>query len=60
VLRPGTDFLILQLAYRDDVSRDRADVARLALETGFEVRCNGAAELRLWDGLTFHLRNHKR
>jgi len=56
VLRPGGDFLILNVSYRGDLGRDREDVGRFADNAGLEVLRNGSADLRLWDAPTFHLR----
>ena len=54
VLRPRGDFVILNFSYRgDDV--DRADVERLAAESGFDVRVSGALPFALWQGVAFHL-----
>jgi SAM-dependent methyltransferase len=57
VLRAGGDFVILNLSYRGDLELDRADARRLAQTAGLRVVRNGAMDLRLWDGATFHLRN---
>ena len=56
VLRGGGDFVILNLSYRGDLEVDRRDVQRLADAVGLSVLRNGATDLRLWDGATFHLR----
>jgi SAM-dependent methyltransferase len=56
VLRPGGDFVILNLSYRGDLARDRQDACRLGEAAGLRVLRNGTADLRLWDGTTFHLR----
>jgi SAM-dependent methyltransferase len=56
VLRPGGDFVILNLSYRGELQLDRRDAARLARQAGLEVLRNGSSDLRLWDGRTFHLR----
>jgi SAM-dependent methyltransferase len=56
VLRPGGDFVILNLSYRGDLELDREDARRLADTTELRVLRNGTADLRLWDGTTFHLR----
>jgi SAM-dependent methyltransferase len=56
VLRAGGDFVILNLSYRGDVELDRQDLRRLAAAAGFCVLRNGTMDLRLWDGVTFHLR----
>src|SRR5690606_8533926 len=56
VLRPGGDFVILNLTYRGDLARDRHELEELAAASGLSVRRNGTRDLRLWDGTTFHLR----
>jgi SAM-dependent methyltransferase len=56
VLRADGDFVILNLSYRGDLELDRQDVGRLAEAAGLEVLRNGTQDLRLWDGVTFHLR----
>jgi SAM-dependent methyltransferase len=56
VLRPGGDFVILNLSYRGDLDLDRQDVRRLGEAAGLRVLRNGTTDLRLWDGATFHLR----
>ncbi len=55
VLRPGGDLVIFEFSYRGDAGRDRDDVSRLALTTGFTVRDSGTRLLSLWDGALFHL-----
>jgi SAM-dependent methyltransferase len=57
VLRAGGDFVILNLSYRGDLELDRQDARRLGEAAGLRVLRNGAADLRLWDGRTFHLRS---
>jgi SAM-dependent methyltransferase len=54
VLRPGGDFVILNLSYRGDLDADRRDLAEFAVPA-FEVRRDGTREFRLWDGAAFHL-----
>lgn len=56
VLKPEGDFLILNFSYRDNLSMDCSDVARLAGAAGFEVVLNGTRPFALWDGAAFHLR----
>jgi SAM-dependent methyltransferase len=56
VLRAGGDFVILNLSYRGDLELDRENARRLAAAAGLRVLRNGTADLRLWDGTTFHLR----
>jgi SAM-dependent methyltransferase len=59
VLRPGGDFVILNLSYRGDLELDRQDARRLGEAAGLRVLRNGTADLRLWDGTTFHLRKRE-
>ena len=56
VLRAPGDLVILNLSYRGDLARDQADAAALAAGAGLQVPRNGSADLRSWDGRTFHLR----
>jgi SAM-dependent methyltransferase len=56
VLRQGGDFVILHLSYRGNPDLDREDARRLGAASGLAVLRNGTADLRLWDGATFHLR----
>jgi SAM-dependent methyltransferase len=56
VLRAGGDLVILNLSYRGDLELDRQDACRLAAAAGLRVLRNGTTDLRLWDGVTFHLR----
>ena len=56
VLKPGGSLLILNFSYRGDGEADRAEIARLARESQFDVRRNGTREFALWDGLAFLLR----
>jgi SAM-dependent methyltransferase len=60
VLRAGGDFLILNLSYRGDLEGDRQDARRLGESAGLHVLRNGTADLRSWDGTTFHLRKPQR
>lgn len=60
VLRPGGDFVILEMSYRGDDALDRDDVMRLALEASFDVVVCGERALSLWDGMAFHLRSPAR
>jgi hypothetical protein len=48
--------VILNLSYRGDLELDRKDARRLGEAAGLRVLRNGTADLRLWDGATFHLR----
>jgi SAM-dependent methyltransferase len=59
VLRPGGDFVILNLSYRGDLELDRQDARRLGEAARLRVLRNGTADLRLWDGTTFHLRKRE-
>jgi SAM-dependent methyltransferase len=54
VLAPDSDFVILNFSYRGDLSRDRADAARLAAGSGLALLRDGTRDLALWDGVTFH------
>ena len=56
VLRPGGDCVILNLSYCGDLELDRQDAHGRAETAGLRVLRNGTADLRLWDGATFHLR----
>jgi hypothetical protein len=56
VLRAGGDFVILNLSYRGDLELDRRDARDLADSAGLHLLRNGTMDLRLWDGVTFHLR----
>jgi SAM-dependent methyltransferase len=56
VLRAGGDLLVLNLSYRGDLARDRADAQAFALAAGLDLRRAGTADLRTWDGRTFHWR----
>lgn len=56
VLRPGGSLLILNFSYRGDDHRDRADVARLARDSGLVVVRYGIRPFALWDGAAFELR----
>jgi ubiquinone/menaquinone biosynthesis C-methylase UbiE len=56
VLRPRGDLVVLNLSYRGDLERDRADAAAFADALGLELVRNGSADLALWDGRTFHFR----
>jgi hypothetical protein len=57
VLRAAGDLLVLNLSYRGDLARDRADAEAFARAAGFELRRAGTADLRTLDGRTFHFRN---
>ncbi len=57
VLRPGGDLVILEFSYRGSIEADRADVARLAAASEFEVIVPGMYPFTIWDGAAFHLRS---
>lgn len=57
VLRPKAELLVLNLSYRGDLAEDRADAALFVDELGLTLLRNGTADLRLWDGRSFHFRN---
>src|SRR3954468_16488787 len=56
VTRPGGDLLVLNLSYRGDLERDRADARAFATDLGLELLRCGTSDLRSWDGTTFHWR----
>jgi SAM-dependent methyltransferase len=56
VLRAGGAFVILNLSYGGDLEFDRQDACRLAGAADLCILRNGTSDLRLWDGVTFHLR----
>ena len=56
VVKPGGDILILNLSYRGQPELDRLDATRFGRDNGIDVLCAGMAELRTWDGRTFHWR----
>ncbi len=55
VLRTRGEFVVLNFSYRDDVARDRRDVAELARAHGLCVQIDGASPLSLWDGTAFRM-----
>lgn len=55
VLKPGGDFLILELSYHRDLATDQQDIVRLA-RGAFDILVNGTRPFELWDGAAFHLR----
>ena len=55
-LRPGGALVILNLSYRDDAARDRADAAAWAAAHGFTLDVAGMAPFALWDGTAWVLR----
>ena len=55
-LRPGGALAILNLSYREDAERDRADAAGWAAAHGFSLDVAGAAPFTLWDGTAWVLR----
>ncbi len=56
VTRPGGDLLVLNLSYRGDPERDRADARVFAADLDLELLRCGTSDLRSWDGTTFHWR----
>lgn len=58
VLRPGGDFVILNFSYRGDETTDKADVAVMATEYGFDVVLAGERPFEMWDGLAFRLKRN--
>jgi ubiquinone/menaquinone biosynthesis C-methylase UbiE len=60
VLRVGGELVILNFSYRDDLETDRADVASLAEDHGFELLVSGATPFHLWNGAAFRMRRSAR
>lgn len=60
VLRRGGNLVVMNFSYRGDIDRDRADVARLADEAGFDLVRHGTREFALWDGTAFQLAKRSR
>ena len=60
VLVAGGAFVICNYSYRDDLARDRDDLARLAAAHDFTVEVAGERPLRLWDGTVWRLRKPSR
>lgn len=56
VIRPGGDIVVLNLSYRGDSNLDGFDARRMGIKAGLELRRAGTADLRNWDGRTFHWR----
>lgn len=56
VLTPGGALLIMNYSYRNDVARDRAELADYASAAGFVMMRNGTADTEIWDGVTFLMR----
>jgi len=56
VLRPESDFVILNYSYRGDDQADRDDVGRMAKDYGFDVVISGERPFSVWDGSAFRLR----
>jgi SAM-dependent methyltransferase len=56
VLRPGGDVLVANLSYRGDLELDRSEARAFARALGLDLLCAGSADLRHWDGCTFHWR----
>jgi ubiquinone/menaquinone biosynthesis C-methylase UbiE len=59
VLRREGEFVICGFSYRGDLDRDRTDVRRLALPSGFDVVFDGIAPYELWNGYVFRLRKRR-
>ena len=55
-LRPGGALAVLNLSYRGDPGRDRADAARWAEANGLALEVAGDAPFALWDGTAFAFR----
>lgn len=55
VLMPGGSLVVMNYSYRGDDGVDSREVAELARKNGLSVQENGRRDLRLWDGLAFHL-----
>lgn len=55
-LRPGGALAVLNLSYRGDPDRDRADAARWAEANGLALEVAGATPFALWDGTAFAFR----
>jgi ubiquinone/menaquinone biosynthesis C-methylase UbiE len=56
VLKPESDFVILNFSYGSNDAADKAAVRQLAARHSFEVMVAGDRPFTLWDGLAFHLR----
>jgi ubiquinone/menaquinone biosynthesis C-methylase UbiE len=55
ILKRGGSLVVMNYSYRGDDGLDRREVAQLARNNGLSVRQDGRRDLRLWDGLAFHL-----
>jgi ubiquinone/menaquinone biosynthesis C-methylase UbiE len=55
VLRPGGSLVILNMSYRADPDRDRAEVEALAEAAGLRLVRHGTRDFTLWDASTFRL-----
>jgi cyclopropane fatty-acyl-phospholipid synthase-like methyltransferase len=56
VLKSGGDLVILNYSYSTSEDTSRHEVARYAVQNGFDVLVAGDRPFNLWDGLAFHLR----
>jgi SAM-dependent methyltransferase len=56
VLRPGGALAVFELSYGRSLEADRADFARLAVESKLEVVVAGEQAFRTWDGIAFMAR----
>jgi hypothetical protein len=56
VLAGSGRIAILNYSYRDDLSVDRGDLARLASSHGLEMYQDGCRSFTFWDGATFLFR----
>jgi len=57
VLKPGGRLAILNFSYRGAFELDRADVARMAQDHGFDLVRAAIGDFSLWDGTTFLLQS---
>lgn len=55
VLKRAGSLVVMNYSYRGDDGLDRRELAGLARTNGLSVRQDGRRDLRLWDGLAFHL-----
>lgn len=55
VLAPGGSFVLCNFSYRDDLPRDRAEVASLAAAYGLTTLALGSQPFTLWNGAVFWL-----
>lgn len=59
VLAAPGDLVALNMSYRGNRERDLADARAFAAACGFELRRAGTADLRSWDGVTFHFHRER-